>query len=355
MSNVTHAQLPILGYYPSPAFSLPLLVLFSIATVAHVALAIRHKTWYFLILSIGGFLEAFGFAFRVVYADDLYSIPIYTLMMIPILIAPTLLAAADYALVAKLMQKVGFEHRVLTPNVVRYTFLVADILSFVVQMLGAGNMARGSSSRDLALIESGSNTVLAGLTISLVVFVFFSILAIYLFLQVPVSQRNPFARESRWIVLYYLLLINMGLLITRSGYRVAEYAIGGFYNPVSLNQSYFYGMDCNLMLLLMLVWLPAHPGFYDLSPSSKTDSIQEDEEGTITPLSIVISSPDCRTSRTTDEQLSTTAVVVTSDCSSTACSPVAINSNYSSSSACSPIIASCRSPEDEKGSITILV
>ena len=77
--------------------------------------------------------------------------------------------------------------------------------------------------------------------------------------------------NRKWKVILYILYIDMILLIIRSCYRVAEYGNLEYHNPISTNEKYFYTLDIMEMLLLNVLWVPFHPGFWDMSDDSSVE------------------------------------------------------------------------------------
>jgi hypothetical protein len=92
----------ILGYEPSQVASIICLVLFLILGSIILALNIKHKTWFFMSLVVAAGLEVLGLGFRIGVKEKPFSIPIYIMFSIPILVAPTIFAIADYSLVARM-------------------------------------------------------------------------------------------------------------------------------------------------------------------------------------------------------------------------------------------------------------
>jgi hypothetical protein len=69
------------------------------------------------------------------------------------------------------------------------------------------------------------------------------------------------------------MYIDMILLITRSSYRVAEYANMTFRNPISTNETLFYTLDALLMFILNILWVPFHPGYWDMLETSSVSGV----------------------------------------------------------------------------------
>jgi hypothetical protein len=161
------------------------------------------------------------------------------------------------------------------PKFVKRIFLIVDIISFLVQCMGGGNnhvtmhhsySFVGLTATNQEMAEVGSRIILFGLALSLSVFVFFLFLCIYLHItilrQKPVEGSTP--QDEKWRKIFYVLYMDMILLTVRSIYRVAEFANPTFHNKISLNEGMFYGLDIVLMLAILVLWIPFHPGFWDM-------------------------------------------------------------------------------------------
>jgi uncharacterized membrane protein len=92
----------ILGYEPSQAASIVCLVLFFVLGAVVLGLNLKFKSWFFMSLVVAAILEVIGLAFRVEVKEKPFSIPIYIGYSLPVLVAPTIFAIADYALVSRM-------------------------------------------------------------------------------------------------------------------------------------------------------------------------------------------------------------------------------------------------------------
>lgn len=92
------------GFEPSIPLASISIAAFLILGAIILYLSIKHKTWYMIPLVVGCALEIFSFCFRIgANATSTYrSIPIYGCATSPLLLAPTIFAMADYALVSKM-------------------------------------------------------------------------------------------------------------------------------------------------------------------------------------------------------------------------------------------------------------
>jgi hypothetical protein len=165
------------------------------------------------------------------------------------------------------------------PKTVKRIFLTVDIISLFVQSMGGGKSTENQTSYIFTgLTAGGQNTaeigariILFGLALSLSVFVFFLFLCIYLHIKVyrqTPAENSP--GNEKWKKIFFVLYFDMILLTIRSIYRVAEFADGKYHSKISINESLFYGLDIVLMLLILAVWIPFHPGFWDMLDDKDT-------------------------------------------------------------------------------------
>ena len=77
------------------------------------------------------------------------------------------------------------------------------------------------------------------------------------------------ALNRNWKVILSLLYVDMLLLIVRSSYRVAEFAIT---RNVNSDENLFYSLDALEMLLLQFLWIPLHPGFWNMLDSQNNET-----------------------------------------------------------------------------------
>lgn len=88
----------LFGYEPNPIGALITCAIFCLLFLVVLVLSIRFRNWYVFAVPIGSAMEAIGFYFR----SDYQVIWKYILTHLLILIAPTILAMASYALISKL-------------------------------------------------------------------------------------------------------------------------------------------------------------------------------------------------------------------------------------------------------------
>lgn len=144
-------------------------------------------------------------------------------------------------------------HPFFTPKRVKWIFLVVDVSAFVLQLFGGGFMAMNNAN----LLNVGRYIIIVGLAISLLCFLFFLFLCIYIHTKVEQAVTGS---RPKWHLVFLAIYTNMLMLIIRSVYRLAEFA-PGYHSAIALNEALFYGLDGLPILLLYLTWVPLHPGF----------------------------------------------------------------------------------------------
>jgi len=262
------------GFKPILGIEVAALVVYSILTICVLYLNVRKRTWFMMPIVVGGALEIFGFAWRIWETSNDHSEVGFILYLVPVLVAPTVLAAADYALASVVMTKANTRIRFFSPKVTKYLFLVCDIAAFLIQGMG-GSIA--GSAKTQKQQQLGSNIVLFGLGISLAVFIIFLFLSVGLHVKIRKSADGT--TDLRWMKIFYVVYANMTFLSIRAIYRVAEFGQKNYHNKLSDNEVYFYFLDCLLMILLIAVWVPWHPSVFGLTKDT-IHPIPDDEKKT---------------------------------------------------------------------------
>jgi len=257
--NGTFPNIPInyFGYNPNKAAEVVVLILFIIFTVVMLVQNIWKKTGFMTALVLGGLLEIIAFGAMVYTTYHLDSMDGYIIYLVCVLVAPTVLAAADYAIAGHLMVRGKARVACFTPRVTKYLFLCCDIAAFFTQAVGAIIVG---SAKTIADIKSGANIVLLGLAISLMVFVVFGIFSIVLRKRI-LRNLNRDHEDTKWTRIFWVVYFNMFVLAIRAFYRVDEFQqkLATPPNNSLSTEAYFYGFDTALMLLLMASWVIFHP------------------------------------------------------------------------------------------------
>jgi hypothetical protein len=168
-----------------------------------------------------------------------------------ILIAPVLFAASIYMTLGRIISSVGGDHHsIVRPERITMTFVIGDVLSFLVQGNGAG----------LSVIQKpgfaawAERIIVIGLMIQIIMFVFFCLLAVVFHRRMkrtptPQSFSTATPWESGLLMLYAVSL----LILTRSIFRVVEYCQGQTGYALS-HEWTLYVFDSLLMFLVTLIF-----------------------------------------------------------------------------------------------------
>lgn len=133
-------------------------------------------------------------------------------------------------------------------------FVIGDVLSFLVQGGASGLMVTGNNAK------LGSDIVVAGLVIQVLMFCFFIVTAAVFQVRMtrcptPESFDERFKWKSHLRVLHAISI----LILIRSLFRVVEYVQGS--DGYSLTHEWtLYVFDSTLMFAVMLIWGIWYPG-----------------------------------------------------------------------------------------------
>ncbi|KAI3391632.1 hypothetical protein diail_7000, partial [Diaporthe ilicicola] len=133
------------------------------------------------------------------------------------------------------------------------TFVIADVLSFVVQGSAAGLMVTGKNPR------LGEGIVIAGLMTQIAAFGLFAVTAVIFQRRIERNLTNEFYDLSiSWRKIMRMLFIVSALIMVRSCFRVVEYATGA--DGYLLRHGWtLYIFDSVLMFAVMVVYYLWYP------------------------------------------------------------------------------------------------
>jgi len=224
-------------------------------------------------LPFGGFIEVIAYVSST-YTTENMVLGGYIVYLVCSLVAPTVLAAADYALAGHIMVRGEARVACFTPTVTKVVFLIFDIIAFMTQ--GVGGVIVGDA-KTLDDIRKGANIVLIGQAISLVVFVTFLAFATVLHRRIIRNVHNSgFSEEERkWTRIFWVIYFNMLVLIIRAFYRIAQFHAKLATPPDSTlsGEAYVYALDTFLMIVLMISWAVFHPWRFGMHAWREGNSI----------------------------------------------------------------------------------
>ncbi|KPM44113.1 hypothetical protein AK830_g2442 [Neonectria ditissima] len=241
---------------PSPAAAMIFLLAFGVISLWHVWVIIRQRAWYFTPLFIGCILETVGYVGR--------------------FLTPALLAASIYMVFGRLILFLRASTiSPIKPTRMTKIFVAGDIISFLVQCMGGGLIARQES------FNLGKTVILIGLVIQIVFFGLF-ILAAVVF-HVRIMKRPPPSVQAEmgtkwfkgWRGVILVLYVSSGLIFVRSIFRLIEYT-GDRDGPLMSQEAYLYVFDSTLMLGAVGIVAMLHPANY--VPTKKEIMMLQDVE-----------------------------------------------------------------------------
>ncbi|CCF35150.1 hypothetical protein CH063_07000 [Colletotrichum higginsianum] len=265
-------------YSPSGAAAMIFLIGFIVGGAWHAFIIVRKRSWYFTPMLIGCILELVGYLARFLSSSSPTNMAFFMIQTLCLLVAPALFAASIYMVLGRLVLYLRCESlSPIRPSRLTKIFVVGDVLSFLVQIMGAGLLASSSS------MNTGKTVILLGLAVQIIFFALFvSATAVFhkrLLKQVPPVVLEEEAYEglkrfySGWRGVLTVLYIASGLIFVRSLFRLVEYVQG--HDGVLLNtEVYLYIFDALLMLGVVAVTAIFHPAKY--VPSKKSLSSMQD-------------------------------------------------------------------------------
>jgi hypothetical protein len=200
-------------------------------------------------------VEVIGYAARASAHDQTRKIMLLAIQNIYILLGPALLAASIYMTLGRIIRAVkGEKHSIIRNSWLTRSFVLGDVLSFIVQGSAAGLMVTGNN------VKLGEDIVVAGLCIQVITFGLFAATAIIF--QVRMCRYPTvecYNEELPWKQSLYMLYSISALIMVRSISRVVEYSMGqDGYTPN--NEWTLYVFDSTLMFIVTIIfwyWYPS--------------------------------------------------------------------------------------------------
>ncbi|KAJ7676958.1 RTA1 like protein-domain-containing protein [Mycena polygramma] len=274
------------GYTPTEYVCIIFVVLFALSTFVHAGQAIRYRMWWlFPSAVLAGALETLGWGGRLWSSTDPQIFKAYEMQIVCTIIGPTPLAAANFIILGRIINRLGPAYSRLSPKLYTILFLCCDLISLIVQAIGGGAAAEAvNMHRNPA---KGGDIMLGGIifqmvTITVYVFCAGEFLVRYLHNR-PVGNAGAGKVETpsldrKMKVLVCALVFNTTCLFIRAVYRVIELS-DGWSGRIIQTQVYFNVLDGAMITLAIITLNLAHPGrLLTSGPVSSTND--HDEEHT---------------------------------------------------------------------------
>ncbi|KAK8007722.1 glutamine synthetase/guanido kinase [Apiospora arundinis] len=242
------------GYRPHLSAGVAFIVLFFLAMAYHLGFAMKKKRWPSVILAYGAFVEVLGWAGRTWASQCPYNQHAYLMQIVTLIIAPVFFTAALYVQLGQLIHVLGKQTSRLPARLYAYVFVSCDVLSMLIQIIGATIAGKASSSHKGDSPAAGTNIVLAGVAIQLASTAIFTGLVVDFRLRagrmgvIPRSYRPVFAA----------LYVALACHLVRGVFRAAGLA-EGWTGDLLRHERPFVSLDGFLMLLAVGIFVALDP------------------------------------------------------------------------------------------------
>ena len=164
------------------------------------------------------------------------------------------MAASTYMLLGRIVTRTeGEAHSLVRARWLTRIFVGFDVLSFLIQSSGAGLMIKAGS------MSMGRVLIVAGLTLQVVAFGVFIITGLLFYRRMRKVPTRASQDYHRWSTVIQMMFGISFLILTRSIFRVVEYAMG--------NDGYLLGHEWTLYVFdtipiftAMVIFGIYHPG-----------------------------------------------------------------------------------------------
>ncbi|KAI7083750.1 RTA1-domain-containing protein [Hortaea werneckii] len=245
-------------YYPNLGAAVLFIILFFAASFLHTYQLLATRTWFFIAFLVGGYLEAIGFIARAVAANQSpnWTVPVYSIHTIFVLVAPSVFAASIYMCLGRLIRVTdGEKHSLVPRRWLTKLFVIGDVVSFIMQGAGGGIMASGTESA----MTLGENIIITGLVVQIFFFTCFVITAgLFHYRMKCCPTAKSIETSSLWKRSIHSLYVGSVLIWVRCVFRLIEYAQGNDGYLIS-HEVFLYVFDATLMCGVMVLFAVVHP------------------------------------------------------------------------------------------------
>ncbi|KAK6903098.1 hypothetical protein I204_07763 [Kwoniella mangroviensis CBS 8886] len=280
------ASIIIYGYTPSLALGIIGIITFTICVSLHSFWLARKRgtRWFHSLILVGALMEIGGYAARLSSHKRPFVVSSFVAQYFLIVVAPVLFSAAIYLSLSIATRSYKGAERLLiiSPRKVLIFFVTADIVTTVIQVVGAALIGSSESAKvrgnpSSVTPEQANDILLAGLAIQCFSFTSFLLL---LLLTIYRSHQPTYTHHLTSITslnklrsfLYTILLTSL-LILLRTTFRLAETG-QGFFGFASTHESLFGTLEYLPVVLTLLIWgiLPISK-FVDLGQSRERERL----------------------------------------------------------------------------------
>ncbi|KAL6710374.1 hypothetical protein ACN47E_009320 [Coniothyrium glycines] len=268
-------------YDPSEPLAIIGAIVITLVSLLTLYQFIRHRSWFFWAAIIGVLMLTLGFLCRLVSALDERKDTAFLAAWLMILLAPSFLAAACYTAFSRVVwfscptYALNFPTLWCFPRYITPTFVIFDLFSFCIQLIGASQISRhydqqDDDAPDRSITSSeqralpGRVILILGLVLQMLCFVTFSIISCRYFYISKRWRALDLGDMKIWRKLSYTINLSSILIALRALYRVMEIPHDKDYGLLYL-QSHewcFWTFDTIPILSVLVVFAVWHPGRY---------------------------------------------------------------------------------------------
>ncbi|KAF2020051.1 hypothetical protein BU24DRAFT_132685 [Aaosphaeria arxii CBS 175.79] len=277
--HFAHAVLNPYIYDPSIPLAIVGAIIFPVLSAYILYQYIRHRSWFWWAAVIGVLMETMGFISRLVSATDEHNDLPFLIAFVTILLAPSFLAAACYTAFSRVVwfscptESLSFQRLWCFPRWITPTFVIFDLVSFAIQLIGAGLISRHydrDPSHDRNIEKAESNTqsgrviLVLGLILQMSCFASFAVIAVRYFFISRQWRCDDLGDWRMWRRLSWMINVAAGLIAVRAIYRTMEipHDKGSGLQYLQSHEWCFWVFDAFPIFLTLVVFAVWHPGRY---------------------------------------------------------------------------------------------
>jgi hypothetical protein len=239
----------------------------------------RHRSWFFWAAVIGVLMEAVGYICRAVSSHNEHKDIPFLISFLMILLAPSFLAAACYTAFSRVVwfscptHHLNFKTLWCFPRWITPTFVIFDLISFLIQLVGGGLISRfydkdSSHDRSMQGVEKrmipGRVILILGLIMQMGCFASFAIISLRYFVISRKWRADDLGDWAMWRKLSWMINIAAGLITLRAIYRTVEipHDKNTGWGYLQSHEWCFWTFDALPILATLVVFAVFHPGRY---------------------------------------------------------------------------------------------
>lgn len=277
ISPTCPVEATLYGYYPNLGANAFLTALFGICFIATIVIGILTRTWtYTLALGIGTFLEAAGYAGRVIMNSNPWNESGFKLQICALVLGPSFVAAAIYLTLKHFVLYCGPQHSLIKARLYPWVFIGCDFGSIVLQAVGGGMAAAGGTTNK-KLIDAGNNLIVAGIAFQVVTMAVCGIfVVVYIWryrkarsTSTELNEKSSYELDKEQgdvslgkIKLFgWMIVLAYVTVLIRCIYRLPEMA-GGWGKALMRNETEFLILDGMMLAIACIVLTAFHPAYF---------------------------------------------------------------------------------------------